>query len=60
MGIEPEDRIVRVDGLRHRPLTVIALCEDPRRAWVIESFNQGLIDGNAYVIDLDGYRALKP
>lgn len=61
MGIEPMDRIVRVDGVgRHRPLTVIALCEDPNRAWVVESLNHGLVDGMAQVIDLNGYQALKP
>lgn len=61
MGIEAEDRIVRVDGVgRHRPLTVIALCEDASRAWVVESLDYGLVNGNAQIIDLDGYQALKP
>jgi hypothetical protein len=59
MGIEPGDKLIRTDR-RTRPLTVVALCEDPRRAWVIESFNHGLVDSNAYVVDLAEYQALKP
>jgi hypothetical protein len=58
MDIQTGDRIVdrRLAG---RGLIVVAICEDPSRAWVVDSLDHGLVNGNAYVIDLDKYRALK-
>jgi hypothetical protein len=58
MDIQTGDRIVdRV--VAGRALTVVAICENPSHAWVIERFHSGLVDGAAYVVDLDRYRALK-
>jgi hypothetical protein len=58
MDIQTGDRIVE-GRLAGRPLIVVAICEDPSRAWVVERFDHGLINGEAYVVDLAGYRALK-
>ena len=56
MEIQSGDRLVK----RGRsPLIVIALCEDQSRAWVVDRLEHGLVNGGAYIVDLDGYEALR-
>lgn len=52
MELEAGDVIQRAG---RRALIVVALCEDPSRAWVISHFDHGLVNGGAELIELVGY-----
>jgi hypothetical protein len=54
MDIQAGDRIIKAG----RSLIVVAPCQDPGRAWVVNRLDYGLVNGRAWLIDLDGYRPL--
>jgi hypothetical protein len=51
------DRIARDSG---PVLTVVALTDNPKRVWVVKRLDHGLVMGNGFVIDLEGYSVIKP
>ena len=56
MTIEVNDRIAPVSG---KPLTIVALTDNPERVWVAH-LEHGLVNGGGFLLDLKGYRVLKP
>jgi hypothetical protein len=57
MGAMVGDQLVPI-GRRNSVVTVVALCIDPAKAWVVNHFNHGLVDGSAYVIELREYAVI--
>lgn len=52
-----DEQVIRVSGQTY---TIIAYCQDPRRAWVMPGRHRGLTDGQAFVIDVSRANFLTP